>query len=227
MEEFKIKQDDIAFMHNAVKSYAQYALEHSGPEDKALKYPHPKLRVNITDKHIKFVATEDDDQYKVDIYMKDAYCYSFTYQAVSYDLSITKIAESFRMNPQQFFDDNAVKTITAITTLCMYVNLHVNTNAVIVKEISEVKRPAPKKSKKKKKATPAKPIILRKRIIQINRDFVAPTKTEREWKVDSFARRGHWRTYKNGKKVWVKATKVHTNANTNVHKDSVYVVSHN
>lgn len=104
-------------------------------------------------------------------------------------------------------------------------------STIIKKEVvdeSKVKKTTKRINPKKKKKYKNQSLI---KIIDYNRlklkshDLINKTIREnkpREWHVDEFTRRGHWRTYKSGKKVWIKPIKVITGANTGIVSDKIF-----
>lgn len=80
----------------------------------------------------------------------------------------------------------------------------------------------------KKKNKPAKKRTIRviNKVIRINQnDDVqkeVKKKAARKWHVDEFGRRGHWRKYKNGKRVWIAAQTVKTGAKTGIKSTKDY-----
>lgn len=92
------------------------------------------------------------------------------------------------------------------------------------KEVSTLKTKTSKASKNKR---PRKSVVkVVHKVMRISHDEekqeTIRKKIKRQWRVSEFTRRGHWRTYKSGKRVWVSPTIVHTNAETNEKSDKEY-----
>lgn len=92
-------------------------------------------------------------------------------------------------------------------------------------EVKEVTSQRIKKSKSKSsKRSKNKVVRVVHKVMRLNNDENARTrfKKARQWRVDEFSRRGHYRTKKDGSRTWVRATTVKTGANIGVKEDKTY-----
>lgn len=128
--------------------------------------------------------------------------------------------ESFGFNPTVLMQtQSAAKDLIIFTIVFMYVlNNYKDFELITVKEVKSLQQKPVKVKKKKTKKSVKNVVRVVNKVLRINPDAEAQKKVtrhiKRKWHVDEFNRRGHWRTYKSGKRVWVKATKVKTKAKT-------------
>ncbi len=117
----------------------------------------------------------------------------------------------------RLFSQQLAADLTITVTLFFYVlNNYRDYQLVTTKEVTSQRV---KTTKSKKKGVQKRVVRVVNKVIRISNDNdireTVRKKAKRVWHVDEFGRRGHWRTYKNGKRVWVSATKVKTGAKTN------------
>lgn len=77
-----------------------------------------------------------------------------------------------------------------------------------------------KQKRQKNKVITSRKVNIISKVIKLNleKDLheVMRKDNKHRWHVEQFTRRGHYRTYKNGNKVWIKAALVKTGANTGI-----------
>lgn len=128
--------------------------------------------------------------------------------------------QSFGFNPTILMQtQNAAKDLILFTVTFIYVlNNYKDFEFITVKEVKSLQQKPVKPGKKKPKKPTKNVVRVVNKVIRINPDGEVRERIKRNikrrWHVDEFNRRGHWRTYKSGKRVWVKATKVKTKATT-------------